>query len=853
MYLMKTVAEYLNKNKSIIPCDGKIPVFAEWQKKEFKLEDFKPEHNIGLKLKEDTDIDIDSQRSLPFIFKYVQPCSAVFGRGKKPVSHYLFKGISKYKKFFLHKDLEKYYKDLPHGSTLLECRSGGDKQTIMPGSIIEGEEVKWKIFEGLSPYPGNILEDLSKVAVATALSILYAPEGNRDDYCFAIACILAKHTDWKDYEIDDFIEHLAEHSGDQERRQGKGTHAHKQITNGGRVKGFNTLREIIGLNDAAALYRIFEWVGVNPPNKNLEELKKKYVYIEDSASMYNVETDIEKKKEDFNNTNLYHFPGGKNKKKAFESLMTDFEFFHENKVIGRAVLPGYDYPIAEIDHTHFYLEPGRYLNLYKGPPLDPVKGDVSEWVNSFKRILGDDYYEHIEQFYAAFIQKIFKHLLDLTPEESKEIGPMKIQWGYLLVGPEGTGKKLLAETLQRIVGRRYIDANATFGEMIGNHSEVIYNKLFIFINEIVTTGDIAQKTEISNKMKPFWTDEDAKINPKHIRPFRYWNNVNGLCFSNEENCLYLGKSSRRYGVLNLYERLPVSKLEEFEKDGTFERPWKFVQSDRIKHLFHYFLFEVKIKDWNLYNRGRAPITDALRVMQQESSHPIIQKLSRALEQKLAPFDRSFPGFIILDDLLEYIREKWKTQVNEKYVKDWLKEKGYKWKNGKQTRQILKDDGSRPRVHLLEDNDYLRDLSETQLGTAPFEMNQYQWDQHKLKNAMSDFTYGASDPKETILQNVKIIFGSKWTDAMELHFYEDLLKVAINKNHSTQLILSKCKNGEKGGAGDTENTYDYEKYLAARRELEKATGEDKKKLLKKYSIGSADLPSDILWEAFENEE
>ena len=46
--------------------------------------------------------------------------------------------------------LEKYYKDLPHGSTLLECRSGGDKQTIMPGSIIEGEEVKWKIFEELT-------------------------------------------------------------------------------------------------------------------------------------------------------------------------------------------------------------------------------------------------------------------------------------------------------------------------------------------------------------------------------------------------------------------------------------------------------------------------------------------------------------------------------------------------------------------------------------------------------------------------------------------------------------------------------------------------------------------------------
>ena len=448
---MKTVAEYLNKNKSIIPCNGKIPVIPEWQKKEFKLEDFKPDHNIGLKLKEDTDIDIDSQRALPFIYKYVQPCSAVFGRGKKPISHYLFKGISKYKKFFLHKDLEKYYKDLPHGSCLLECRSGGDKQTIMPGSIIDGEEVKWQIFEGLSPYPGNILEDLSKVALATGLSILFPSVGNRDDYCYAIACILAKHTEWKDYEIDEFVEHMAEHSGASKPKRGKGTHAYKQIANGGKLKGFNTLREILGLEDAQSLYKMFEWVGVNPPNKNLEELKKKYVYIEDSASMYNIETDIEKKKEDFNNTNLYHFPGGKNKKKAFESLMTDFEFFHENKVIGRAVLPGYDYPIAEIDHKHFYLEPGRYLNLYKGPPTDPVKGDVSDWINPFKRILGDDYYEHLEQYFAAFIQKIFKYKLDLTPEESKEIGPMKIQWGYLYVGPEGTGKKALAETLQRIV------------------------------------------------------------------------------------------------------------------------------------------------------------------------------------------------------------------------------------------------------------------------------------------------------------------------------------------------------------------------------------------------------------------
>ena len=846
---MITPAEYLNNNKAIIPCIEKVPTQKEWEKKEYKLEDFGPENNIGLKLKDDIDVDIDTQKALPFVQKYIQPCSAIFGRGKKPISHLLFKGKATHKKFFLHPDLKRYFKGLDHEATIIECRSGFNKQSIMPGSTIEGEEVKWSVYEGISPYPGNIFEDVSKVAFATALSILYPPKGNRNDYCYAVACILAKHTEWKDYEIDDFIMHLAENSGDENARtkKGKGTHAHKQLINGGRMKGFNTLREILGLDNAQSIYNIFEWVGVNPPNKNLEELKKKWVYVQDSASMYNVETHLEQKKDDFNNDNLYYFPGGKNKK-AFESLMSDYEFFHEKKGIGRAVLPGYDYPIAEIDHKHFYLKPGRYLNLYPGPPIDPVKGDVFDWTNSFKLILGEEYYEHIEQYYAALIQKIFKYKLDITTKQSKEIGPMKIQWGYLLVGPEGTGKKALAETLQRIIGRSFVDANARYDEIIGNHSEVIYNKLFVFINEVVTTGDVEKKTEISNKLKPFWTDEDSKINPKHIRPFRYWNNANGMCFSNEENCLHLGKSSRRYGVLNLYNRLPVSKLIEFEKNGTFEKIYNFIQSDKIQHLFHYFLYEVKVKDWKLFNKGRAPITDALKVMQDEAQHPIIQRLDRSLDQKLSPFDFTFPGYVNLDDLLEFIREKWKVQVNEKYVKDWLKQRGLLWKNGKQTRQILKDDGTRPRVHLLEDDDSLRNLSETALGNNPNKINAYQHEQAKLKNALSTLTYGATSPNETITQNIKLIFGDKWNDYRELCFYEDLLKIVIGKSATAQTILRKYKTSTKD-AGQTD-TYDYEKYLAARKELDETTQEEKKKLLKKYNTGK--LPSDVLFQMFEED-
>ena len=164
---------------------------------------------------------------------------------------------------------------------------------------------------------------------------------------------------------------------------------------------------------------MFQWVGVNPPDRRLEELKEKMIFIQDSSSMYDVNEKIEFKKEDFNNRHLYNFPGGKNKKKAFESLMTDYEF-QDRIVIGRAVLPGYDYPIAEVGRDHFYLKPGKYLNLYPGAPIEPEKGDVSDWVNSYKQIFGEKDYDYIEQYLSAFIQKIFKHKLDITEEHNRE-------------------------------------------------------------------------------------------------------------------------------------------------------------------------------------------------------------------------------------------------------------------------------------------------------------------------------------------------------------------------------------------------------------------------------------------------
>mgnify|MGYP003112201052 FL=1 len=776
---MRTPKEYLDKGLDIIPCqpDSRKPEGDNWTKRKVTINDFRDNHNIGLRLGSITDIDYDNQIALQFR-KYMAPCGATFGKGDNVITHDVYKGLSKYKKFVFPKEFGNWSKSFsdPHENTIIENRSGPGHQTIIPGSVVEGKEVKWAVLDSISPYPNNSsVVDCGKVALATSLTILYPSTGERDDFCYAIAGVFVRHTQWTENEINEFLIDICTAAKDEEAntRGKKGSHAMKQIEQGSSVMGFPKLVEILGLEDAKPLYDIFSWVGVNPPNKNLEKLRKDHVFLLDSASMFNLETGNEWKKEDFNNVNLFKFPGDtKQKEKAYESLMKDYEF-QDRVVRGRAVLPGYPYPIAEIDKGHFHLEPGKYLNLYKGHAIEPVKGDVSDWVNAYKKLYGEQRYKHVEDYLAAMFQKVFKHLLTLTAAESKAMtNRSKIQWGILQVGPEGTGKKALGLTIQRIMGKEYVDNNATYDQMIGSHSEVIYNKLFVAINEVVTTGDIAKKVEISNKLKPFWTDEDAKINPKYVRPFRYWNNCNGIALSNEIDCLHISNSSRRYLGINQYAGggCEPEKLLEYEDDGTFARLYEFINSAKIAHLFYYFLYEVKITNWKVYNGGRAPETEDLIEMRDGNAHPIVVRLTRCLEQRLAPFDYRFVGFVSIDALLTFIREQWKTQINEKFIKNWLSDKGYLWSNGKKTRQMYHPKLGRPRVHLLLNITSLKKMTEGQLGSAYesdhqtfFEtLNFFSTDPNRFENIFGDNNKSAEEQTkaDNIRRYLKYFLGPK---------------------------------------------------------------------------------------------
>jgi len=263
---LETYEHWIDSGRIIIPCLKGRPIVKNWQAPSFKIskEEWKNKYThcaMGLRLDQDIDFDIDNELAKRFIEKYASSSSAISGRPTNPSSHYWWKGILDFKKFALPQELKKYYEKFPHGATLCEIRNGSNHYTIVPKSrhSKNDEDVVWEKYESIKEYPGDLNTDLRKVALSTALCILYASQGQRDDYCTAIAGVLLKNTKWSEEEINEFVYNLALESDDNEAedRAQKGTSGKKAQRNFGVPK----LAEIIGCT-TKTVSELFSWVGI---------------------------------------------------------------------------------------------------------------------------------------------------------------------------------------------------------------------------------------------------------------------------------------------------------------------------------------------------------------------------------------------------------------------------------------------------------------------------------------------------------------------------------------------------------------------------------------------------------------
>ena len=271
---MKTIEQYRENNFPIIPCkrNSRVPIGEEWQKTNIE---FQPGDNIGLHLTEHIDIDVDNIICHKFLASIKQRGCAIYGRQSNPESHLIFKGQTKYEKYVMDQSFAPWFNKYRKKATILEIRSGKGKQSIVPGSIIDDELVEWNRYIEPEEYPGNLQKDIELVVFATMLSIIYPAKGQRDDFCYAIACLLMKWGKWSEDKINTFIYELSEASEPPETRDRNsikdkhGTKAYK----GNKPKGLPWLINEAGYLERG-IKRIFEVIGIKIGKEQKEEFKK---------------------------------------------------------------------------------------------------------------------------------------------------------------------------------------------------------------------------------------------------------------------------------------------------------------------------------------------------------------------------------------------------------------------------------------------------------------------------------------------------------------------------------------------------------------------------------------------------
>ena len=191
------------------------------------------------------------------------------------------------------------------------------------------------------------------------------------------------------------------------------------------------------------------------------------------------------------------------------------------------------------------------------------------------------------------------------------------------------------------------------------------------------------------------------------------NLTNFMLFSNDERVLSINDGARRYYFCN------IAKTEEDiinkSDSGEFQRLWDFADSDEgAAALINYFKNEVKIEDPTIFFK-RAPITDDLKQLIEQSKHPVIKKLEYDLSRPdlihRKIFQHDWTGLATFNWLNDQMSTTKDTMTRDRF--DWgsygddalykfLSANGKPWNNGESTRQI-EIDGVRQRFYLLDDS------------------------------------------------------------------------------------------------------------------------------------------------------
>jgi hypothetical protein len=378
------------------------------------------------------------------------------------------------------------------------------------------------------------------------------------------------------------------------------------------------------------------------------------------------------------------------------------------KVHSVFIHPGYPTGMITVKPNEIKgISPGEYLNYYKPSDVLAKPGDHSKFVEYYKWLLeSDDRIVYKDKTYTQFdILMFFLANLMLNPGD-------KHMWGILWQSTQGTGKGILAETMECALGESNVLTNVTFDRLVSDHSTLLMGKQLIFINELMITGQRLEGKELANKLKPYFTDPVIIINPKFKQEIKTPNFCNLILLTNDDKPIYIDKDDRRICAIKVYKTKEeiVKKLEEF-------KPHLLRHKNDPSAIKHYLMNEIELPD-NEFFKGHAPETQAKLDLIGFSKDDFDSLMDEAFENHSFPFANKhyedaatyyYIGFLVIDNLFQALKYDplFKSVYFDKSkIQLWIKRNCKKWANGEYTKVInLPYSRERRRAWLMEDYEF----------------------------------------------------------------------------------------------------------------------------------------------------
>ncbi len=369
---------------------------------------------------------------------------------------------------------------------------------------------------------------------------------------------------------------------------------------------------------------------------------------------------------------------------------------------------------------------GDYLNIYRDPQIEPNKDvDWKGYDEYYGWALGKDNW-HIEKQKLAFM---------LRAKEEVHHNGIKIMWFSIWHSQiQGVGKGLFAQSVQSLFGYNNVAPNVKFKQMTTTHTTIIEGKQIIFLNEVVLENNTAKTKVLSNEFKDLITEPSLWINPKFKNEIEVPNLCNFWVHSNSDTPLYIEQDDRRAFVINI--KHDKEKVNFKLNDLGFKEEILKVIADPSG--FKYHLLNDITYDRKMFFQD-APFTEDKQELIESNKSEFFQEMEVRYENKVFPFgdhkeyrgggmnqetviNYHYNGMINKLDLRRVLKKSEEFRGIYFSLNDidiFLKKISTKWNTGEYTKQIVLEDGSRPRVYCTHpyeiDGVYMTEMTDGALG------------------------------------------------------------------------------------------------------------------------------------------